>query len=93
MAQRAATKRLFAGNIPRANLEKERRTMTDREIDIEAVNKRGAGYLPGELGMEFLEARKGYVRARLAVAKRLLAPNGYLHAASVIALADLVVRF
>jgi 1,4-dihydroxy-2-naphthoyl-CoA hydrolase len=32
--------------------------------------------------------RRGYVKARLAVTKRHLSPHGYLHAASVILLAD-----
>jgi 1,4-dihydroxy-2-naphthoyl-CoA hydrolase len=48
----------------------------------------GAGYLPGELGVEIQEVAKGSVKSRMLVTKRLLAPNGYLHAASVIALAD-----
>jgi uncharacterized protein (TIGR00369 family) len=48
----------------------------------------GAGYLPGELGVEILTASAEAVESRLTVARRLLAPNGYLHAASVVALAD-----
>ena len=50
--------------------------------------KRQEGYLPGELGIEILEIKNGYVKSRLPVTKRLMAPNGFLHAASVIALAD-----
>lgn len=46
------------------------------------------GYLPGELGFEPLEIKSGYVKARMEVTKRLLAPNGFLHAASIILLAD-----
>jgi uncharacterized protein (TIGR00369 family) len=44
--------------------------------------------LPGLLGLEFVETVHGHVRARMTVEPRHLAPNGYLHAASVIALAD-----
>src|SRR5262249_37068703 len=43
---------------------------------------------PGELGIEILEVKNGFLKSRLPVSKRLMAPNGYLHAASMIALAD-----
>jgi len=44
--------------------------------------------LPGLLGLEFPELKHGYVRGRMAIKPHHMAPNGYLHAASVIALAD-----
>jgi 1,4-dihydroxy-2-naphthoyl-CoA hydrolase len=47
-----------------------------------------AGMLPDHLGLDWLEIRPGLVRGRFQVERRHLAPNGYLHAASVIALAD-----
>jgi 1,4-dihydroxy-2-naphthoyl-CoA hydrolase len=47
-----------------------------------------AGYLPDLLGLQWSEARPGYVKGRFEVDRRHLAPNGYLHAASVVALAD-----
>jgi uncharacterized protein (TIGR00369 family) len=49
---------------------------------------RGEGYLPGLLGIEIVSADGPRVTARMPVRHDLLAPNGYLHAASVIALAD-----
>ena len=48
----------------------------------------GAGHLPGHLGVEILTVSAGLVESRMAVAKHVMAPNGYLHAASVVALAD-----
>jgi len=48
----------------------------------------GAGHLPGHLGVEIITARRDLVESRLTVAKHVMAPNGYLHAASVVALAD-----
>jgi len=51
-------------------------------------NRFGREYLPGTLGVEILTVSPESVQSRLKVEKRLLAPNGYLHAASVIALAD-----
>lgn len=57
-------------------------------VSAEEFNERGVGRLPGLIGLEVLEVTHGRVTARLAVRDELLAPNGYLHAAAVIALAD-----
>ena len=48
----------------------------------------GAGHLPGHLGVEIVTVSPEWVESRMAVEKRVMAPNGYLHAASVVALAD-----
>jgi uncharacterized protein (TIGR00369 family) len=48
----------------------------------------GRDYLPGTLGVEIVTVTPDLVESRMNVEKRLLAPNGYLHAASVVALAD-----
>jgi uncharacterized protein (TIGR00369 family) len=49
---------------------------------------RGVGKLPGHLGIEVLEIGPGRSVLRLPIREELLAPNGFLHAASVIGLAD-----
>ena len=54
----------------------------------EELNKRGTETLPGLIGVEILEAEKGRLTSRLELREELLAPNGYLHAATIIALAD-----
>jgi len=51
-------------------------------------NAWSVGHLPGLIGLEILEIERGRVRSRLAVRPDLLAPNGFLHAAAVVALAD-----
>ena len=48
----------------------------------------GAGHLPGHLGVEILTVSREAVESRMSVQKKVMAPNGYLHAASVVALAD-----
>jgi uncharacterized protein (TIGR00369 family) len=48
----------------------------------------GHGYLPGLVGIEFGDIAPGRVTSRLVVRQELMAPNGYLHAATVVALAD-----
>jgi uncharacterized protein (TIGR00369 family) len=55
---------------------------------IEQLNARGRGYLPGLIGIEFLSVEPGRLTSRLAIRPELLAPNGYLHAATLIVLAD-----
>ena len=55
---------------------------------LEELNNRGNGTLPGLIGIEILEATEGRLRSRLQLREELLAPNGYLHAATIIALAD-----
>jgi 1,4-dihydroxy-2-naphthoyl-CoA hydrolase len=48
----------------------------------------GTGYLPGLVGVEIVKVEPGLVESRLAVRREVMAPNGFLHAATVIALAD-----
>ena len=47
-----------------------------------------SGFLPDILGLDWTELRHGFARGRFEVGKQHLAPNGYLHAATVVALAD-----
>lgn len=61
---------------------------TDRNYTPEAMNNIGAGTLPGHLGVEIVSVAHGEVSARLEVKPFLLAPNGFLHAGTVITLAD-----
>lgn len=58
------------------------------ELTPEVFNGRSRGHLPGLVGLEILEMGPDGVTSRLTVRKDLMAPNGFLHAATVIALAD-----
>ena len=51
-------------------------------------NAAGAEYLPGQLGFTFLKVEPQEVIGRATASKALGAWNGYLHAGSVVALAD-----
>jgi uncharacterized protein (TIGR00369 family) len=48
----------------------------------------GDGHLPGLVGVEIVTVSRDAVESRMAVRREVMAPNGFLHAASVIALAD-----
>ena len=55
---------------------------------VESMRDRGVGKLPGLLGIKLISVAEGLLVAELTVREELLAPNGYLHAASVVGLAD-----
>jgi len=58
------------------------------EIDIANLNARGDEYLPGYLGIQVTSLAQGSATSRMPVKKLHIAPNDFLHAASVVALAD-----
>ena len=58
------------------------------EFDVAHFNGRSPGFLPGLLGVRILEIGQGRVLAALDIRKELHAPNGFLHAGSVVTLAD-----
>jgi len=58
------------------------------ELTAEVFNARSKGHLPGLVGLEIVTISADGVQSRLAVRPEVMAPNGFLHAASVIALAD-----
>ena len=60
----------------------------DKQELTEVLEGLGAARLPGLLGLQLIELEVGGARMRLEVAEKHLASNGYLHAASVVALAD-----
>ena len=57
-------------------------------VDIQVFVEAGRDRLPGLLGVEIDSIEEGHVRMRLPLRPELLAPNGYLHAGTVVALAD-----
>ncbi|UNK71500.1 PaaI family thioesterase [Microbacterium sp. H1-D42] len=61
---------------------------TPTDATPEQLTELGAGRLPGMLGITVTAIGEGRIEAEMAVTPAVLAPNGYLHAASVVALAD-----
>ena len=55
---------------------------------VEKFARRGEGRLPGLIGFRIVAVEHLMLIAELDIRPELLAPNGFLHAASVIALAD-----
>ncbi len=51
-------------------------------------NKQAIGTLPGNLGIVFTHADKSEIKSEMPVKPSVMAPNGFLHAGSVVTLAD-----
>lgn len=60
---------------------------------LDRVNAVMPGTLPGLLGIQIDHLEHGRATGSMEVRPDLLAPNGYLHAASVVALADTIAGF
>lgn len=58
------------------------------EMTIAHFNARGSEYLPGYLGIEMTALAPNTASSRMPVRQLHFAPNSFLHAASVVALAD-----
>jgi len=58
------------------------------EITLESLNSRSGDTLPGWFGVSVTDVNEGSLSMQYVIRPQFLAPNGYLHAASVIALAD-----
>ncbi len=62
-------------------------------ITLEQLNQRGRGRLPDLFGFRVMALEQGLLVAELDIRPELLAPNEFLHAATVIALADTACGF
>lgn len=55
---------------------------------VEFFNRETGAFLPGTLGVEAVEIDHGHCVLRMPVEPKVMALNGYLHAGSVVTLAD-----
>lgn len=60
----------------------------DKKYTPESMTQFGAPTLPGYLGIEVTEVAEGALSVRLDIKPHHLAPNGFLHAGTVVTLAD-----
>jgi uncharacterized protein (TIGR00369 family) len=64
-----------------------------RDITLEALNARSSNRLPDWFGLKVVRLDERELAMQLRIQPRMLAPNGFLHAATVIALADTACGF
>jgi 1,4-dihydroxy-2-naphthoyl-CoA hydrolase len=63
------------------------------DVTLEALNRRAASCLPLLFGLQVQRVDERELALRMQVQPQFLAPNGFLHAASVIAVADTACGF
>jgi 1,4-dihydroxy-2-naphthoyl-CoA hydrolase len=64
------------------------------EISLAELQELGSVGFPGLLGIEFeVPHEDGLLRGRLAIEEKHMAPNGYLHAGTVVGFADSVAGY
>lgn len=63
------------------------------EVTLDVLNRRSDGRLPGLVGFRVEALREGLLTAELDIRPELLAANGFLHAATIVALADTACGF
>jgi len=64
-----------------------------RDVSLDTLNERAAGRLPGLFGLRVVRVDERELAMQMRIESQMLAPNGFLHAASVIALADTACGF
>jgi 1,4-dihydroxy-2-naphthoyl-CoA hydrolase len=58
------------------------------DFDLEAVSARARDGLPGLIGIEWVEVRAGSAHGFIQLARKHFAPNGFVHAGTLVTLAD-----
>ena len=57
-------------------------------ITLDQLKRRGTGFLPGYMGVVITGLAEKELRAELTIQRHHIAPNGYLHAGTIVTLAD-----
>lgn len=57
-------------------------------LSPDQLNRLGIGHFPGYIGMLIKQVSESGIRAELPITAQLMAPNGYMHAGSIVTLAD-----
>jgi 1,4-dihydroxy-2-naphthoyl-CoA hydrolase len=60
---------------------------------VQSFNSAGAGKLPGYLGIVIVEVSASRIVGELPVVESVMAPNGFLHAGTIVTLADTVAGY
>ena len=57
-------------------------------LSPDQLNRLGIGHFPGHIGMLIKQVSESGICAELPITAHLMAPNGYMHAGSIVTLAD-----
>ncbi|MEM7102934.1 MAG: PaaI family thioesterase [Bacteroidota bacterium] len=67
--------------------------MLNKERNVEHFNSIGKGHFPDLLGIRVTHIEEGKLHGEMPVKAALFAPNGYLHAGSIITFADTIAGY
>ena len=67
--------------------------MFNPERNPDYFNQIGQGHLPTYLGIEIIEVEEGRLVAEMEIQDHLFAPNGFLHAGTIVSMADTVAGY
>ena len=67
--------------------------MFNKSISPADFNQMSEGHFPGLLGIVVNQLEEGMMKAEMPVKKEYYAPNGFLHAGSIVTLADTVAGY
>lgn len=67
--------------------------MHNNKLDAKYFNNLGKGHFPELLGIEITNVEDGKMNAEMLVKKEFFAPNGFLHAGSIITFADTIAGY
>jgi 1,4-dihydroxy-2-naphthoyl-CoA hydrolase len=62
-------------------------------ISLDELRDRAEKFLPGHLGIRFTSLGAGTIHAELSLRPEVMAANGYLHAGTIVSLADTAAGF
>ena len=67
--------------------------MFNKELDIDYFNELSKNHFPELLGINITHIKEGNMKAEMSVQKAFFAPNGYLHAGSIVTFADTIAGY
>jgi len=67
--------------------------MYNSKFDVDYFNNLSEGYFPKFLGIEVTHVEEGKMSGEMSVKKDFFAPNGFLHAGSIISFADTIAGY
>ena len=67
--------------------------MYHNNLDTNYFNKLSKGHFSGLMGIEVTRIEEGRMLAEMSVKKEFFAPNGYIHAGSIVTFADTIAGY
>jgi len=67
--------------------------MYNKTLNVEYFNNLSKGHFPELLGIKITHVEEGKMNAEMSVKKAFFAPNGFLHAGSIVTFADTIAGY